>query len=373
MHKSPKPPVFAALSTVLLTAGVVGMAAQPAAADAASDVSPEMMSALQRDLDLTKAEADQRLEQEAQARKLSAASREAAGDAFAGSVFAADSGELTVSVTSKAAAAKVRNLGAVPELVEFSAKELDGIVADLNESSDAADSEVTGWYRDTADNSVVVTVVEGDTAAARELIAEAGVNTEAVEIEEESTRPETFIDIIGGNAYYPGPYRCSIGFAVQGGFVTAGHCGDSGTTTSSPSGTVAGSIFPYYDMGWVSAPGHTPLPLVNTYNGSYVTVQGSQEATTNSSVCRSGSTTGWHCGSIQSKNQTVRYAEGTVYGLTRTTVCAEPGDSGGSFISGSQAQGVTSGGSGNCTSGGLTFFQPVNPILNQWNLTLVTS
>ena len=65
------------------------------------------------------------------------------------------------------------------------------------------------------------------------------------------------------------------------------------------------------------------------------------------------------------------YPQGTVTGLTRTNVCAEPGDSGGSFISGSQAQGVTSGGSGNCTSGGTTYFQPVNEILSAYGLTLV--
>ncbi len=53
-------------------------------------------------------------------------------------------------------------------------------------------------------------------------------------------------------------------------------------------------------------------------------------------------------------------------------MCAEPGDSGGSFISGSQAQGVTSGGSGNCTYGGTTYFQPVNEILRVYGLTLVT-
>ena len=55
-----------------------------------------------------------------------------------------------------------------------------------------------------------------------------------------------------------------------------------------------------------------------------------------------------------------------------TNVCAEPGDSGGSWLSGNQAQGVTSGGSGNCTSGGTTFFQPVNEILGRYGLTLVT-
>nr|WP_308167771.1 trypsin-like serine protease [Catellatospora tritici] len=54
-------------------------------------------------------------------------------------------------------------------------------------------------------------------------------------------------------------------------------------------------------------------------------------------------------------------------------MCAEPGDSGGSLIAGSQAQGVTSGGSGNCTSGGTTYFQPVNEILQAFSLTLMTS
>ena len=81
----------------------------------------------------------------------------------------------------------------------------------------------------------------------------------------------------------------------------------------------------------------------------------------------------WHCGTVQAKNQTVRYAQGTVYGLTRTNVCAEPGDSGGSWLSGNQAQGVTSCGSGNCTSGGTTYFQPVNEILSAYGLRLVTS
>jgi streptogrisin C len=112
---------------------------------------------------------------------------------------------------------------------------------------------------------------------------------------------------------------------------------------------------------------------VNDYNGGTVAVQGSTEAAVGASVCRSGSTTGWRCGTIQAKNQTVNYPEGSVTGLTRTSACAERGDSGGSWLSGNQAQGVTSGGSGNCTTGGTTFFQPVNEILQAFGLTLVTS
>ena len=69
----------------------------------------------------------------------------------------------------------------------------------------------------------------------------------------------------------------------------------------------------------------------------------------------------------------MNYAEGSVTGLIRTTACAEPGDSGGSAITGNQAQGVTSGGSGSCRTGGTTYFQPVNEILQRYGLTLRTS
>jgi streptogrisin C len=107
------------------------------------------------------------------------------------------------------------------------------------------------------------------------------------------------------------------------------------------------------------------------YDGLYYYVHGSSEVPEGSSICRSGSTTGMWCGTVQAKNQTVNYPQGTVFGLTQTNVCAEPGDSGGSWISANQAQGVTSGGSGNCSSGGTTFFQPVNPILATDGLSLV--
>lgn len=91
-------------------------------------------------------------------------------------------------------------------------------------------------------------------------------------------------------------------------------------------------------------------------------------------VCRSGSTSSWHCGTINAREASVTYPQGTVSGLIRTNVCAEPGDSGGSLLSTSNnhAQGVTSGGSGNCTSGGTTFFQPVPEILQVFGLTLLT-
>src|SRR5919205_1213275 len=122
--------------------------------------------------------------------------------------------------------------------------------------------------------------------------------------------------------------------------------------TSSPPGTAVISV---------TSSAALQTPLVDRYAaGADVTVAGSAVAAVGSSVCRSGSTTGWHCGTIQATNQTVNYGNGDiVFGLTRTSVCAEPGDSGGAYVSPNgatrvQAQGITSGGSGNCSSGGTT-------------------
>jgi streptogrisin C len=196
-------------------------------------------------------------------------------------------------------------------------------------------------------------------------------------------RPKPLFDVRGADPYFialgGGQARCSIGFSVQGGFVTAGHCGAEGDTTTGfnnqAQGTVRASVFPgSADMGFVEVNGNwTPRPVVNDFRGNELPVAGSTEAPVGAAVCRSGSTTGTFCGTILAKNQTVNYPEGAVTGLTRTNVCAEGGDSGGPWLSGDQAQGVTSGGSGDCTSGGETFFQPVNEILATNDLTLVTT
>ncbi|MER6923367.1 S1 family peptidase, partial [Streptomyces spiralis] len=90
-------------------------------------------------------------------------------------------------------------------------------------------------------------------------------------------------------------------------------------------------------------------------------------------VFRSGSTSGLHDGEVTGLNATVNYPEGTVTGLIQTTVCAEPGDSGGPLFSEGIALGVTSGGSGDCTTGGTTFFQPVTKALTALGVKLIVS
>jgi streptogrisin D len=77
-----------------------------------------------------------------------------------------------------------------------------------------------------------------------------------------------------------------------------------------------------------------------------------------------------HSGTVTAVNVTARYPQGTVYGLIRTTVHAEPGDSGGSLFRGTTAIGLTSGGSGNCTTGGTMFFQPVTEPLRVYGVSV---
>ena len=69
----------------------------------------------------------------------------------------------------------------------------------------------------------------------------------------------------------------------------------------------------------------------------------------------------------------MNYAEGTVFGLTRTNICTQPGDSGGAMYAGSLAQGITSGGTiGGCSQSGFrSFFQPADEALSVYGLTLL--
>ncbi|SPL98051.1 Streptogrisin-C precursor (Serine protease C) (SGPC) [[Actinomadura] parvosata subsp. kistnae] len=101
-------------------------------------------------------------------------------------------------------------------------------------------------------------------------------------------------------------------------------------------------------------------------------MRGAASAAVGAAVCQASPVAGWHCGVVQQRNATIAYPDGTVTGLVRTSVCAEPGTVGAPFLSGDQAQGITSGGTGSCATGGSTYFQPVAEALSAYGLTLVT-
>ncbi|WP_026424317.1 S1 family peptidase [Actinokineospora inagensis] len=371
-----------AAAVLTASAGVVVAAPAFAGQDAAKTegVSNVVLDTMQRDLGLSHDAALARIASENRATALESTLRASLGDTFGGAYYDAPSATLVVGVTDQAKIAAAQSAGATAKFVSHSARQLDTTADTLNAKEKSAPAGITGWYVDVQHNTVTVTTARGTLAAAHQFLTTTGVDLSTTQVVESTESPRVLYDVRGGDAYYIGSgARCSVGFSVQGGFVSAGHCGNRGDSTSGSNrvaqGTFQASTFPGRDYSWVKTNANwTPRGVVNRYSGSTtVAVQGSTESAVGAAICRSGSTTGWHCGTVQAKNQTVRYSEGAVNGLTRTNVCAEPGDSGGSWLSGTQAQGVTSGGSGNCTSGGTTYFQPVNPILSTYSLRLVTS
>ncbi|GAA4079944.1 S1 family peptidase [Streptomyces shaanxiensis] len=379
---------YAGLAVLLVLGGWTASGTGPASANdapAATDDAPAsagLLQAMQRDLGLSKQQAEARLAAERTAMDRTPQARKAAGSAYGGAWFDAESERLTVAVTSDAPPAtvrKVRATGATVRTVAHSARVLDAAKARIDRIS--APTGVSSWHVDPVANTVVVNVVRDRQADndVRRFVSRARA-AGPVTVETVAAAPRTFAaGTVGGDPYYTGNVRCSIGFSVHGGFVTAGHCGQAGAGVrgwdGSYIGSFQGSSFPDNDYAWVSVgSGWWTVPVVLGW-GTVPDrlVRGSAEAPVGTSICRSGSTTHWHCGTVLAKNETVNYSQGAVHQMTKTSVCAEPGDSGGSFISGDQAQGVTSGGWGNCSGGGETWFQPVNEILNRYGLTLHTA
>ncbi|WP_274386503.1 alpha-lytic protease prodomain-containing protein [Streptosporangium soli] len=344
---------------------------------AAGDPAPGLIDALERDLGITAEQAEIRLRNENTAALTEPILSGRLGAAYAGTWVTGPTSTLVVATSDAARVPVIRQTGAEAKLVKHSLATLDAAKARLDRHLADATTAVPTWFVDVRSNSVVVRAA--DPARARTLIAASGVDRALVTVQKSNESPRPLYDVRGGDAYYMGG-RCSVGFSVtkagsQGGFVTAGHCGRVGTATQGNNqvaqGTFRGSSFPGNDYAWVEVNAQwTPRGVVNAYSAGIIPITGSQQQVVGASICRSGSTTQYRCGTISQHNTSVTYPEGTITGVTRTTVCAEPGDSGGSYFSGGQAQGVTSGGSGNCSSGGTTYHQPVNEILSAYGLAL---
>jgi streptogrisin B len=239
---------------------------------------------------------------------------------------------------------------------------------------DASGVEGIAWYVDAASGRVVVTADSSvDATELATLKQAAGANAGALRIKRTSGVFSPRLS--AGDAIYGGNYRCSLGFNVVKGstyyFLTAGHCGSLASTwyTNSSHTTLIGPTIGY------SFPGDD-YALVR-YDNTSLTHPGGftlADAYVGETVTRDGSTTGVHSGKVTALNVTVRYVGhpgGKVSGLIETTVCAEGGDSGGPLYDGTKALGLTSGGSGDCTSGGTTYFQPVREAVNVYGVTIL--
>ncbi|WHM40360.1 S1 family peptidase [Streptomyces sp. BPTC-684] len=298
------------------------------------------------------------------------------GDAFAGSYYDAAKQQVVVNIAGNNSNAdeQVKKAGAVPRAVRNSAAELRSAAHTLART---ATIPGTAWAVDPRTNRIVVsadrTVQGAQWTRLEKAVRSLGADTARIQKSAGQFKP--FSE--GGDAIFGGGARCSLGFNVttqdgQPGFITAGHCGVAAkrwslSANGAPAATVQKATFPgngdfsllTYDDAATEAPS-----AVDTGAGKLVEITGAADASVGERVLRMGSTTGLHDGKVTGLDATVNYPEGTVTGLIRTDVCAEPGDSGGSlFTADGSAVGLTSGGSGNCTAGGETFFQPVTTAL----------
>ena len=302
----------------------------------------------------------------------SAALAKALGAKSVGS-YVDTAGKLVVNVTDQASAAQVRAAGATARVVTRSSTQLAAVQAAFGRTRVVG----TAYAVDPVANQVVLTVYgQAKGAGLATLLATARSYGSAVRVERVSTPLAS--TITGGDAIYGGQFRCSLGFNVRNSagtyfFLTAGHCGNIASSWYANSahttllGTRAGSSFPGNDYAIVRySTSFTNHP--GTVGSQDITSAGTPSV--GQTVTRRGSTTGVHSGRVTALNATVNYAEGTVTGLIRTTVCAEGGDSGGPLYSGTRAYGLTSGGSGNCSSGGTTFFQPVTEPLSVYGVSV---
>lgn len=183
-----------------------------------------------------------------------------------------------------------------------------------------------------------------------------------------------------GLAIYGGNTRCTSAFMAydRSGYymMTAGHCTEAASYWEVPTysygyqgvGSTANYHFGYYGdyaivrisdtafwqpRGWV----YTTQPIRNwdyDYVGQY--------------VCKQGSTTGYTCGQITDVNATVQYPGRTLTGMTWSTACVSPGDSGSGVYDGSTAHGILSGGP---NSGCGMIHEPISRALSSLGVSLL--
>ncbi|WP_162872832.1 S1 family peptidase [Austwickia chelonae] len=329
------------------------------------------------------------------------------GDRSPGSFIDQKNGKLVVNVADEKAATMVSGGKVKPRIVGTTASQLahDRVQAERRLGQMMRSSAV-----DPMRNMVTLSVPAENLEAARKAVTDLS----RVEVQESAHDVEP-LAIAKPDAGGPSPvrggdkidykmangngYSCSYGFSVtkggQEGFITAGHCADKDrafTREGKNLGTTQQFSFPGEDMAYstLDTKHWTGEPSVNKMEKSEnIPVKGSTEAAVGAAVCKSGLVTKWTCGTIKAKNVTSvnnpndPKARHEIKGLTETDACARVGDSGGPWMSGNQAQGITSSGNATHMSNGKcqnsrgdkikTYFQPINPILQKYGLTLKVS
>ncbi|MEV0791731.1 S1 family peptidase [Kribbella sp. NPDC050459] len=312
---------------------------------------------------------------------------------FVGSYYD-DGGELVVAVSDLSTAELVRQIGAIPRLVKYTARQLNAVQGELNQlATRSSAGKVRSWYVDPVSGTVVVSVPRtAHDSITNRFLARAESNGDRVTVRRVSGSVRPTADDFGlrGGVQVDKNtgYVCSLGFNAKTRkgnriFLTAGHC-TSGRPSFSRNGYILGntstSSFPGHDFGSVGViEGWDQQGYVEGWGNGNVAVKGIADATVGSTLCKSGKSTGWTCGRIVARNVTVNYGNNRVVrGLFQHTACVEAGDSGGASMTGNYAQGITSGAAlidGKCLEKyGQTnesYAQPITPVLQATKSRLI--
>nr|WP_237552091.1 S1 family peptidase [Streptomyces sp. SID8359] len=313
-------------------------------------------------------------------------------------------GTLTVDVATARQAAEVQAAGLTARIPARAPSALERIKAELDRLAEKKlPVGVESWHVDPVGNKVVVTVRNTADATSRAFVAAARSHGPAVSVETTTDdAPQATAAISPGSKMnintsdVNGGY-CSVGFGArdqQGRqyLATAGHCIKgldtlyfNGSSFAKGTQTRFAHGYDSVDMGIAAiSSGNSVTTTVGGWGVvSNTPVRGAQRAAVGSTVCKSGATTKWTCGTISSYNHSVTYTDPgqprtLVKGLAKSSVCIHKGDSGGAWITNQgQAQGVTSGSSDLSCDGsfgsGASWMQPLDDLLRYYGLTLNTA
>lgn len=199
----------------------------------------------------------------------------------------------------------------------------------------------------------------------------------------ERTGQRAAVAVRGGDTLYSTGTRCTVGFNARSGSalyaLVPGRCAQGAHTWYADAaltvsvGVTAGVSFPgndYASVRYTNTAAAYPGEISLGAGAGTRDITNAANPVVGQSICHVGRTTGYRCGTVQAVNVTVNHGGGTVHGLFRSTICSEPGDTGGPAFSGGTALGIIVGSSGNCTSGGHTYYQPVTEWLSAYGLSV---
>ncbi|MCI0382992.1 S1 family peptidase [Streptomyces sp. CNQ085] len=179
----------------------------------------------------------------------------------------------------------------------------------------------------------------------------------------------------GSLLYSSDGHRCRVSLNARGGSeyygLVLGHC--MGATASTwyadaawtvPVGTTEARSFPGDDYGIIR---YTNTSL--SYPGG-TGFTGVSSPSVGRNICHQGSATGPRCGRVTAVGITIDYGGGPVDGLFVSNVCSDYFDRGTLGFSNTRILGIIVSGSGSCDFGGVTYYQPVLPVLAAYGLNL---